>query len=69
MAADRRHAARLDAGLLTNLVAALPDAWLLDDAAIGDAEAQRRAYVRYLTLRLTAPRAFVAEADRARAAA
>ncbi len=68
-AADRRHVARLDEELLTDIVAALPDAWLPDDAAIGDAEAQRRAYVRYLTLRLTAPRAFVAEADGARAAA
>ncbi|MEO8570402.1 MAG: HipA family kinase [Chloroflexota bacterium] len=68
-AADRRHVARLDKELLTDIVAALPDAWLPDDAAIGAAEAQRLAYVRYLTLRLTAPRAFVAEADRARAAA
>ena len=54
---------------LTDLVAALPDAWLPDDPLIGDAEAQRRAYVRYLTLRLEAPRPFVEEADRARAAA
>ena len=47
----------------------LPDAWLPDDPLIGDAEAQRRAYVRYLTLRLDAPRPFIEEADRARTAA
>jgi hypothetical protein len=68
-AADVRNAARITEATLTELVAALPDAWLPDDPLIGDAEAQRRAYVRYLTLRLEAPRPFVEEADRARAAA
>ena len=52
----------------TRLVTALPDAWLPDDPLIGDADAQRRAYVRYLTRRLDGPRAFVEEAERARAA-
>ena len=47
----------------------LPDAWLPDDAVIGDAAAQRRAYVRYLMRRLEAPRPFVEEADRVRTAA
>ncbi len=51
------------------LVAALPDAWLPDDPAAGDAAAQRRAYVRYLGLRLEARASFVEEAERARAAA
>jgi len=37
--------------------------------AIGAAAAQRSAYVRYLTRRLEAPRDFVEEAERARAAA
>ena len=68
-AADARHADRIDEALLTDLVTALPDAWLPDDPVIGDAAAQRLAYVRYLTLRLAAPRPFVEEADRARAAA
>ena len=68
-AADVRDAARIDEAALTDLVAALPDAWLPDDPLIGDAEAQRRAYVRYLTRRLEAPRPFVEEAERARAAA
>ena len=68
-AADARQAARIDEGLLAGLVDAVPDSWLPDDDAIGDAAAQRRGYVRYLSRRLEAPRAFVAEAERARAAA
>jgi hypothetical protein len=68
-AADGRHAERIDRSLLTDLVDALPDAWLPDDRVIGDADAQRRGYVRYLTQRLEAPRAFVEEAEHARTAA
>lgn len=68
-AADRRHAARIDPALLTELIAALPASWLPDDPTIGDADAQRAAYLRYLTRRLEPPRPFVEEADRARAAA
>jgi len=68
-AADERHAGRIDERILTGLVAALPDVWLPDDQAAGDADAQRRAYVRYLSRRLEAPRDFVEEADRARTAA
>ena len=68
-AADARNAARVDEALLTGLVAAIPDVWLPDDPTIGDADAQRAAYVRYLSRRLDAPRTFVEEADRARAAA
>jgi hypothetical protein len=68
-AADDRHADRLDRPLLGGLVAALPDAWLPDDPAIGGADAQRQAYVEYLARRLEPPRPFVEEADRARRAA
>ncbi len=68
-AADDRHAARIDVELLAELTDAIPDRWLPDDPAIGDAAEQRAAYIRYLTRRLEAPRAFVMEADRARAAA
>jgi hypothetical protein len=57
--ADARLASRIDEPTLTDLVAALPDAWLPDDPVAGDAAGQRRAYVRYLTLRLEAPRSFV----------
>jgi hypothetical protein len=68
-AADARHAARIGEALLTDLVDAVPDAWLPDDPLAGDAVAQRHAYVRYLSRRLEAPRPFVEEADRARTAA
>jgi hypothetical protein len=68
-AADARNAGRVDEPLLIELVAALPDVWLPDDPTIGDADAQRAAYIRYLSRRLETPRAFVEEADRARSAA
>jgi hypothetical protein len=55
--------------LLVSLTDALPDDWLAPDRSVGDAEAQRRAYVDYLLGRLEARRAFVEEADRARTAA
>jgi HipA-like kinase len=67
--ADARLSGRIDRALLTDLVEALPDAWLPDDRVAGDAAAQRAAYVRYLTRRLESPRPFVEEADRARVAA
>ena len=69
--ADERLAPVITAELLQGLVAALPDEWLADDPLIGDADAQRQAYVDYLTARLRAPRPFVEPADelRLRAAA
>ena len=67
--ADARHADRIDETVLTDLAAVVPDGWLPDDPAAGDAAGQRRAYGRYLSRRLEAPRPFVEEADRARAAA
>jgi hypothetical protein len=66
--ADERLAPLLDDGLLERLVADLPDDWLPVDAVVGDAAAQRTAYVRYLSRRLEAPRPFVEDADRVRAA-
>jgi len=68
-AADSRHAGRIDRALLSDLVDALPDAWLPDDPRAGSAGEQRAAYVRYLLRRLEAPRTFVEEAERARRAA
>lgn len=67
--ADARLAGRIDADLIARLVDALPDAWLPADLPIGGADAQRAAYRRYLEGRLTAPRPFVEEAERARRAA
>ena len=45
-----------------------PDDWLPAEAGLPDPDAHRRAYVDYLLARIDAPRAFVEEADRARAA-
>lgn len=67
--ADARLAPRLDEALIESVVGALPDAWLPDDPAAGDADGQRAAYRRYLERRLTTPRPFVEEAERARRAA
>jgi hypothetical protein len=61
-AASERLASRVTSSLLEAIVAGIPDAWLADDARIGDANAQRRAYVAYLTARLDAREAFVAAA-------
>jgi hypothetical protein len=68
-AADERLAGAISAGLIDALVRAIPDLWLPDDPLAGDADAQREAYRRYLGLRLTSPRPFVEEAERARRAA
>ena len=68
-AADERLAPRITPALLEELVAAIPDDWLPRDPIVGDAQAQRRAYVDYLLARLDRRAAFVAEADRARQAA
>jgi hypothetical protein len=68
-AADERLAPLVTRELLASLTDALPDDWLGPDPSVGDAAAQRRAYVDYLLGRLEARRAFVEEADRARTAA
>jgi hypothetical protein len=68
-AADDRLAKHLGTPVFERLVAAIPDAWLPVDETIGDVEAQRTAYVRYLERRLAARARFVEEADRARRAA
>jgi hypothetical protein len=61
-AASDRLAPRVTRELLDAIVAAIPEKWLADDPRIGDADAQRRAYVAYLTARLEARDAFVAAA-------
>jgi hypothetical protein len=65
-AADDRLAPLVTPDLLNALVAALPADWLALDPVVGDADAQRAAYVRYLSRRLEAPRPFVEAADLAR---
>jgi hypothetical protein len=68
-AADERLAPLVTRELLDTLVAALPDDWLAPDPVIGDAAAQRRAYVRYLSRRLEHPRPWVEPVERMRRAA
>ncbi len=68
-AADERLAPLVTDELLAGLVAAVPDDWLAPDPVIGDAAAQRRAYIAYLRRRLEAPRPFVEPVDQMRAAA
>ncbi len=65
-AADARLAPLVTTELVKGLVAAIPADWLAPDALAGDADAQRHAYVRYLTTRLETPRPFVEAAELAR---
>jgi HipA-like kinase len=51
---------------LAGIVAAIPEAWLDCATPFADAQAQRLAYLEYLTRRLQAPRAFVTGAIDAR---
>lgn len=66
--ADARLAPLVDRGVLEGLVASIPDDWLPAEPGLADADAHRQAYVDYLEARLGAPRPFVEEAERARAA-
>lgn len=67
-AADARLAARLDRPVLEALAALIPDDWLPAETGLPDPAAHRRAYVDYLATRLESRRAFVEEAEHARAA-
>jgi hypothetical protein len=67
-AADERLVARLDEGVVRAIVDGVPDDWLAPEPSLGSVAAVRAAYVAYLLRRLAAPRPFVEEADRARAA-
>ena len=64
---DASLRARLSDATLAEIVAAVPAEWLGDDPAIGDANAQRAAYLAYLTARRDASQVFVEEALHARA--
>lgn len=67
-AADARLAPRLTREVLDGILAAVPDDWLAPEPAYPDPASLRAAYVAYLLRRLGAPRPFVEEADRGRAA-
>lgn len=64
---DGALAAKLDEAKLAAIVASLPDLWLQGPDAFADPDAQRAAYVGYLTKRLAERERFVEEAIRARA--
>ena len=67
-AADERLAGRLDESVLRAIVDGVPDDWLTPEPSLGSIVDVRAAYVAYLSRRLEAPRPFVEEAERARAA-
>jgi hypothetical protein len=67
--ADARLASLLTDGVLSRIIGAVPDEWLVAQEAFPTPEEGRRAYLEYLTRRLAEPRAFVLEAERVRAGA
>ena len=64
--ADRECAARLGEGVIRDVIAAIPDSLLVDPVSgatdFATADDARARYTGYLTTRLAAPRAFLAEA-------
>jgi hypothetical protein len=66
--ADGAMSARFTPELIHSIVELVPDAWLATDRAFATPAAARAAYVRHLTRRLQAARAFLEEARRAHAA-
>ncbi len=66
--ADERLAPQLDRSVFERFAALIPDDWLPAEPGLADPAAHRRAYTAYLVTRLEARRAFVEEAERARAA-
>lgn len=63
--ADSRLAPKLNDTVLWSIVGSVPDAWLPENE-MGDADAQRRAYMEYFLSRLEGPRPFIEEAERHR---
>jgi hypothetical protein len=63
--ADAAMTQRLQPDAIRRIVAQVPEDWLEPSPLFADAQAQRDAYVAYLTARLQAPRPFVEEALRA----
>jgi len=65
-AAGERLRPKLSGALFRSVAAAVPDVWLAPDPHVGDAPAQREAYVEWLSRRLALSAVFEEEADRAR---
>jgi hypothetical protein len=57
--ADRELAPRVDAALLAEVVALVPDEWLADEPGFGGPDEVRAAYVDHLLARAQAPRAWL----------
>jgi hypothetical protein len=66
--ADARLCARLTPEVVAAIVDQVPESWLAGEPAFARTAEHRAAYVKQLCTRLAAPRDFVAEALRARAA-
>ncbi|HSJ32701.1 MAG TPA: HipA family kinase [Longimicrobiales bacterium] len=65
---DEELAGRITGDVIHDILRDIPDPLLEDTAVFADADAARRRYLQYLSERLRGPRAFVAEAMRAREA-
>jgi hypothetical protein len=65
--ADGRLVARLGGDAVRDVVAQVPDDWLAAYGPFASVAEHRAAYEHYLSARLAGPRAFLAEAERARA--
>jgi hypothetical protein len=65
--ADAAMTARIAPATIRDVVALVPDAWLASDKAFASPAQAREAYVDHLSKRLKGPRAFLEEAQRARA--
>jgi hypothetical protein len=72
--ADERLAPRLEGGVIDAAISSIPDELLMyapegQEPPFASADENRQAYRSYIATRLAAPRAFAAEAERARTAA
>jgi len=64
--AHARLAPRVTRDLVAGLVAMIPDAWLPADSPVGGPGAQRAAYVRYVSMRVSAQAGLSRDLDEAR---
>lgn len=64
--ADSRMRERITPEVIRNVVALIPDAWLIGEPSFGTSDRYRDAYIQYLVRRLEPPHAFLEEAIRAR---
>lgn len=64
--ADKQLSAAITEPIVRDIVALIPDSWLVGDNTLPTPTAYRDAYIQYLLQRLAAPRDFVEEAMRAR---